>query len=212
MSAKVLVCAPHAPLREFLVAALAASPAVASCGGASTDDRSLEQLMAAGEGVDTVVWAAAQHADGDLAAAAAGRLLDHLGRLPVCRLIVLASSAIHQPNHHHPGPVDEVFGGTSRPANPMATSWRRLEARALAAVGEERLTVLRAAPTVVPGGEDGASRLFGGAVAVTPIGFDPSLQVLAPDDLAAALRRVVEERALGVLNVAPSAVVPQRSR
>ncbi len=210
MSAKVLVCAPHAPLRELLVAALAVSPAVASCSGASLDDRSLDQLLAPGEGVDTVVWAASQHADGDLAAAAAGSLLDHLGRLSACRLIVLASSAIHQSSHHHPGMVDEVFGGTSRQENPMATSWRRLEARALEVVGEKRLTVLRAAPTAVPGGEDGASRLFSGAVAVTPIGFDPSLQVLAPDDLASALRRVFEECPLGVLNVAPSAVVPQR--
>ncbi len=48
------------------------------------------------------------------------------------------------------------------------------------------------------------------ALAVTAVGFDPPLQHLAPEDLAAAVRRAVEEGSPGTFHVAPAAVMPLR--
>jgi 1-acyl-sn-glycerol-3-phosphate acyltransferase len=45
---------------------------------------------------------------------------------------------------------------------------------------------------------------------VTLAGYDPSIQLLSPEDLAGAVRSVVERRARGVYNVAPDGAMPLR--
>ena len=63
---------------------------------------------------------------------------------------------------------------------------------------------------IVPlaGGRDYASRLFTRRLAVKPLGYDPSIQILGPDDLAQAIRLAVQRRPGGAFNVAPAGVVP----
>jgi 1-acyl-sn-glycerol-3-phosphate acyltransferase len=61
-----------------------------------------------------------------------------------------------------------------------------------------RLIVLRPAAVCAPDGEDFLCALLRARVAVVPAGYDPSVQLLAGADLAAAVRRATEEGDEGV--------------
>ncbi len=138
----------------------------------------------------------------------ATRVLEILAGWPACHVVLVSSAAVYQPSHHHQGHLSEERLIPRRNANPIAGRWLDLETEAARHLGDGRLTVLR--PTFVPlaGGRDYASRLFTGRLAVKPLGYDPSLQILSPDDLAQAVRLAVEQRPAGVYNVAPDGVVP----
>ncbi len=138
----------------------------------------------------------------------AAAVLEILAARPACHLVLLSSAAVYQPSHHHPGHLSEERLIPRRNANPLAGRWLELEELAARRLGDGRLTVLR--PTFVPlgGGRDYASRLFAGRLAVKPLGYDPSLQLLSPEDLAQAIRLAVERRPAGTYNLAPNGVVP----
>jgi 1-acyl-sn-glycerol-3-phosphate acyltransferase len=130
------------------------------------------------------------------------------GRVP--RAVLLASAAVHAPHHHNLGYVSESY--RSQGSNPVAGAWAELEARFASRLPEAERIVLRPAPVAAPDGNDFFSRLLSGRAAVVPPGFDPALQLLAPEDLAAAVACAVERGAgkPGAYFVAPRGAVPVR--
>jgi 1-acyl-sn-glycerol-3-phosphate acyltransferase len=127
-----------------------------------------------------------------------------------CRMVLLSSTEIYAPHHHHPGLLSEDRFQPRPGRNRWSDGWRALEALAgeVAAAAEVALTVLRAAPTPVPGGTDFWSRRLSGPLAPTVPGFDPSIQLLAAEDLARAIGRAAVGGGSGVFNVVPDGTVP----
>lgn len=127
------------------------------------------------------------------------------------RVVVLSSTEVLPPSHHHLGLVGEARAQLRSGGNRWSDGWRALEELAAEGVGEgsgSRLTILRAAPVPVPGGRDFFSRLLGRRLAPTVPGFDPSIQLLAPEDLADALSRVLSQGRQGVYHVVPRGTAP----
>ncbi len=144
--------------------------------------------------------------------AVAGRLFERAVAAGTGHLVVIGSVAVHEPNAHHPGHLDEARAVPRRRGNAVARGWAELEQSARRAVRESAtaLSLLRPVAVVTRGGGDYFSRLLSGRWAFVPPGFDPSLQLLSPGDLAAAVARVVEKGpgSAGVYHLAPRAVMP----
>ncbi len=204
----VVVAGVREPLTERLAAGL--SEVAGGCRRLAA-----ESLAEAGE-IDTLVVPALAGVDlrGVPDEAAAGRACEHAAAAGVRHLILISSAAVHEPNHHHPGHVAEDRRTSQRRGNLIAGAWRELEATARRALAgsETALTVLRPAAVVARGGSDYFSRLFAGRWAFVLPGYDPSLQLLAPDDLTAAVVRLAERgpEAAGVYHLAPRGVMPLR--
>ncbi len=200
-------------IRDALAVRLAAE---LGCPLVAADDRVLASLG----GGDTLVYAglAGVGLDGIPELEAAERVFRHAASALCRHLVLISSAAVHPPGNHHPGMISEARR-PRRATNPVAVAWRRLEALATAALegSGTTLTVLRPAAVPLAGGGDYASRFFARRLAVTAVGFDPTLQLLAPGDLAAAVRRAVEKwsdteaaECGGTFHVAPAAVIPLR--
>ncbi|HSL84974.1 MAG TPA: 1-acyl-sn-glycerol-3-phosphate acyltransferase, partial [Thermoanaerobaculia bacterium] len=88
--------------------------------------------------------------------------------------------------------------------------WLDLEELAHRIAGDAGVpsTVLRAAPVPVRGGGDAFSRLLGRSLVPTVAGYDPALQLLAPEDLARAVARAATAGETGTFNVVPAGTVP----
>jgi 1-acyl-sn-glycerol-3-phosphate acyltransferase/nucleoside-diphosphate-sugar epimerase len=131
----------------------------------------------------------------------------------VGRVVVLSSAAVYGACTQNPGLMSETRTPPRNVGNPIGGEWAELERAAAACLGGRaglKLTILRPAPVPVRGGADYFSRLFGGALALVLPGYDPSIQVLSPRDLAGAVRCTVECDASGTYNVAPDGVIPLR--
>jgi 1-acyl-sn-glycerol-3-phosphate acyltransferase len=126
------------------------------------------------------------------------------------RLVLVSSAAALDPSHHNTGYLAE----THRPAgrNPVARAWLDLEALAEARLPQLERIVLRPAPVVSSDGDDFFSRLLRGRTAAAPAGYDPTIQLLTPEDLAGAVLSAVERGASrpGTYHVAPAGAVPLR--
>jgi 1-acyl-sn-glycerol-3-phosphate acyltransferase len=136
----------------------------------------------------------------------------------------VASAAALEPHHQNPGLVAEP-PRPSRVRNPVARAWLELEAAAQerAAAAGMALTILRPAAVATRGGGDYLSRVLGARLAVPLAGHDPSVQLLAPRDLAEAVGLAVSTGAGGgvaradagvavrIYHVAPAGVVPLRA-
>ncbi len=161
---------------------------------------------------DAVIYHAAAGGAGPPDLDVARRLFARAVAAGVRHLVVLGSAALHEPNAHHPGHVAEERALSRRRGNAVARRWLELEQAARRAVegSETALTLLRPVTVVSRGGRDDISRLFAGRWAVVPAGFDPSLQLLSPADVAAAAVRAVEQGpgAAGVYHLAPRVVMP----
>lgn len=135
-----------------------------------------------------------------------------------CRLILLSSTEAYEPHHHHPGLVAEERcasgAGRTRGRNRMSEAWLDLEALAerIAAGAGVPLVVLRAAPVPVRGGRDPWSRRLARPLVPTVAGYDPPIQLLAPEDLARAVclaaSTLASRRTSGFFNVVPAGTVP----
>jgi 1-acyl-sn-glycerol-3-phosphate acyltransferase/nucleoside-diphosphate-sugar epimerase len=211
-----------------VVVALAARPG----GVASTLARRLEQdgrrVVALDPGADDAALAAAAAgavalvyrpslAPGRLEVPDLGEAERLLGALAggspgIERLVLLSSTLAYAPHHHHPGQLAE--GQSHPPAgdHPVARRWRDLEALAAKALAGApvTLTVARAAP-VVGGGEGSFDRLLRRRLAFPVAGYRAPLQLLAPEDLAEAVARLLDAPgASGLFHVVPAGVVPAR--
>jgi 1-acyl-sn-glycerol-3-phosphate acyltransferase len=143
----------------------------------------------------------------------------HAGdRLP--RVVLVSSAAAVSPTHHHPGYSAEA----ERPPghNPIARAWLDLEALAAKSLGSlalndppgtPELIVLRPAAVAVRDGEDALCRALRSRAAMVPAGFDPTVQLLSPDDLAAAVECALRRGAgkPDVYHVAPAGAMPLRA-
>jgi 1-acyl-sn-glycerol-3-phosphate acyltransferase/nucleoside-diphosphate-sugar epimerase len=198
----VLLAAPEDGLTAAVRGALAARPGVALAGAGAGE-----------EAVDVAVFGPprdpARPARPDLEAARTG--LAGLARRRPGRLVLLSSAAALAPHHHNPGYVAEDF--RSAADNPVAAAWSRLEELAAEAFAAAERIVLRPAPVAVRGGGDPVARVLDGRFAVAPPGYDPALQLLAPEDLAAAVCAAVERGGgrPGVSLVAPRGAIPLRA-
>ncbi len=163
----------------------------------------LPPALAGGRCARPVVYVAAErgaHAVPDAGDAAV--VLAAAGRAGAPLVVVVASTAVHEPSPHHPGVVEEERWRPRRTGNPLAAAWLALERAAAAAVPASHLLLLRAAPVPLPGGADLWSRNLFARVAFTPFGWDPMVQLLALDDLAAALRAALAAGLTGTFHVA----------
>ncbi|HEX6203279.1 MAG TPA: 1-acyl-sn-glycerol-3-phosphate acyltransferase [Thermoanaerobaculia bacterium] len=190
---------------------LAEALAEALGGELVADGEGLAAALSAG-GRRHVVYAPTRRAGGPPEEAAAA-VLAALAAAPVERVVVLSSAEVYGPHHHN----DLYFAEDAYPARPhanrLAVRWRRFEAAAESAFAgrRERLVVLRPAPVPLAGGEDFWSRfLLGRGPAATLPGHDPTIQLLALDDLVAAVRRAAAAPGGGPYNVVPAGAVPVR--
>jgi len=219
---RVAVVGAADALTERLTAAVAASPAVAECRAVDPGEGRGRPLPRGGEGrgegalpVDAAVLLPLPVADRrrlpDAGAAAA--LAGRLSAAGVRHLVLLSSARVHEPNAHHPGRLDEARSVPCRRGNPISARWAELETRVAEAIegSDTVLTALRPTPVLVPGSRELFCRLLGsGRLAATVPGFDPTVQLLSPEDLAAAVRSAVERRRGGVYHLAPSSGIPLR--
>lgn len=208
---RVLVLGGPGQLTRTVVERLRSSPQVTSC--EPVDPRQGAPEPPAG-GVDCAVYLAAalgrrgrpepaERARAAFAALAAGG---------VRSVVVVSSAAVFPPRHAHAGLVPESHP-PQRGVNEAADAWAALEAEAVRAFGPGgpvTLTVLRPAAVPTRDGADYFSRLLRGRYGVIFLGHDPSLQLLAVEDLAEAVALSVERARPGTFHLAPSSVVPVR--
>lgn len=180
--------------------------------------RLARELAAAGEG--GAAGAAAVYAPSrggpDLAEAEA--VFAELARHEPSAVVVLSSSEVHEPHHHHLGMVEEARLARRLRRNPRARRWLDLERLAAERLGSPAgrsphlpLTVLRPAPVPLPGARDPWSRLLSGRFAASITGYDPSIQLLAFEDLVDAVLRAIDAAGRGdrgIFQIAPASVVP----
>lgn len=127
------------------------------------------------------------------------------------RTVVVASSDVYPPHHHHPGFAAESWPALRPDRNRVSAGWADFERRVEEHLGPTtRLALLRAAHTPCAGGDDPWSRRLSGRLAATLPGHDPSIQLLALADLAAAVVRAAEGVATGTFNAVPAGTVPLR--
>ncbi|HSR51907.1 MAG TPA: 1-acyl-sn-glycerol-3-phosphate acyltransferase [Acidobacteriota bacterium] len=139
-------------------------------------------------------------------------LAEGAAQLGLRRLILLSSTLIYPPSHHHPGYVDESYK-TARPAPGPARRWADYEERLRAAADSPKapaLCVLRTAPLLGPAGQGPFRHLVDSGLPITPLGYDPTLQILHEDDLVQAVLAALETSPEGVFNVVPSQAIPVR--
>ncbi|MEA2693697.1 MAG: hypothetical protein QOJ16_3084 [Acidobacteriota bacterium] len=158
--------------------------------------------------------------DLDLAAGVLGALAAHVSGTSStsstaawpARLVLLSSAEVYEPSYENPGLTPEPPALFPRRLGPLARSWAELEERAAALGG--RLTILRPAAVAAPDSPDFLSRLLRRRLAFSLPGFDPSIQLLDPADLAEAVALAVEREpaaGAGVYHVAPAGTVPLRA-
>jgi 1-acyl-sn-glycerol-3-phosphate acyltransferase len=193
-----LLVGDHGPLTEGVAAALGAGWTVWRSPG-------LPAPLAGGRLSQPLVYlAAARGSDGLPDPDDATLVLAAAARAGATHVVVVASTEVHEPSCHHPGMVSEARWRPRRSGNELSADWLAVEAAAVAAVPAERLLVLRAAPVPLPGGADLWSQELFARVAVTPLGWDPMVQLLALEDLAAALAAALARLTTGTLHVAPA--------
>lgn len=206
----VLVCTPGEATSEALLARLRDVDPGIRWHVASAPE---EPLPAPVAGADAVVYAAGARGDGgrpDLEDASAW--LHRVASAAIPHAVVLSSAQAFVPSERHPGLVTERQTVPGRRSHPVAGRWRDLEdlARRCLEDSSTRLTLLRPAAMPVRGGRDLFSRLLAGRVAVTLPGHDPTLQLMTPEDVAAAICRTVRSRRPGLFHLAPAGAVSLR--
>ena len=212
--ARVLIIDASRHLSHYMMDKLRKSPAVEVC-QAAPPVHTLDAAWLAMHDIDTVIYCPRLCRKHETTPELAEAMLvfEACGRARIARVILLSSAMIYGASPRNPGFVTESQAPSYNGANRISRQWIALEALAAEHLGGHRglrLTVLR--PTAVPlwGMTDYFSQLLRGKVAITLPLYDPSIQLLSPDDLASAVCCAVESNAEGVFNVAPDGVLPLR--
>ncbi len=122
--------------------------------------------------------------------------------------LLVSSAAVYGASFRNPGLVSESY---RRPNDQcvIATHWRALEDIAKGHFNDgNRLTILRCATVLSQLSASAIAMRFMRRIAVMVPGHDPSIQLLAPSDLAQAIGCVLQTGVRGVFNVAPDETVP----
>ena len=213
MRARVAVVAGRDRIADSLVDALKRSPHVEVCERVGHDPQRIEAT--AFSRFDTVVYSALRPHSATIGpdVSAAREFCARLAASPLTHAVVISSAAVYSPNHQSVGLLDETaFIPEGKSA--IADDWREVE-RLCAQLGEHSgaaptlHTVLR--PAAVLDGDDYFSRLLTGRLAITYPGHDPTIQLLSPRDLAGAVTAAIEQRAAGIVTVAPAAGMPLKA-
>ena len=165
---RVLVVAPE-PLQQALLSHLASGGAEVSTNG--HDPAQAVVFAPRGPGP-----ARAREAQRDAMQAAA-----EIAQRSPAHLVAVSSAEVYGVSPYSPGLVDETWEPPSAHANEVAAWWRQFEEDIRGLFPEAALTILRPAPIL--DGSSYVSRLLRARVAVTLAGHDPSVQLLAIQDL-----------------------------
>lgn len=144
----------------------------------------------------------------------AKKIFEQYAASPPVQFVLLSSAAAYVPQHNNTGLLSEKKQLAPGTRNSIADAWQDLETMARAFFENDaatRLSILRPAAVLASDGQDYLSRLLRRKFACVLPGYDPSMQFLDPEDLAQAVRLVVERQAAGVFNVAPDGVVSLRA-
>ncbi|HVS82120.1 MAG TPA: 1-acyl-sn-glycerol-3-phosphate acyltransferase [Pyrinomonadaceae bacterium] len=170
------------------------------------------------QSIDTVVYSPPQRSRNLMSPDLqnAELVFQECARASVRKFILLSSAMVYGASPHNEGLVPETHSLLGGNSNPVASGWRDLEALAASYFGPHSksaaaLTILRTAAVLVPGGKDYFSRLFSSRIAITLPGHDPTMQLLSPNDLARAVRCVIENSEGGIYNLAPKGVITLRA-
>lgn len=208
-----LVCRRVSAIAGVQVVVLRAGGANTSTSRTGTEQEIVDTIES--ESVDTFVYSPLDTKAWDNLPnlVEAEHVFESCAKRNVRQIVLLSSAAVYGADYHNPGLIRESRIAQSRRPNRIAEAWRRLEALAnqyLPAGGATLLTILRPVLTPVSGANDWASRLFRKRWAHTVAGFNPTIQLLDPADLAEAIGRAVEGGHRGVFNVAPDRAIPLR--
>jgi 1-acyl-sn-glycerol-3-phosphate acyltransferase/nucleoside-diphosphate-sugar epimerase len=212
--ARVMVIADSRPIAHALVNSLSKSPVVEACQLAPQFNGGYALLFTE-HAIDTVVYAPRLRRQNEMIPnlAEAAMVFAECARAGIAKVVVVSSAMIYGADPHNPGFIVETRAPLRGDKNPLGNDWARLETLADAYMSQltnAMLTILRPVAVPVRGGTDYFSRIFRqGLVPTLPL-YDPSIQLLSPDDLAQAVCCAVERSAGGVFNVAPDEVMPLR--
>jgi 1-acyl-sn-glycerol-3-phosphate acyltransferase/nucleoside-diphosphate-sugar epimerase len=140
----------------------------------------------------------------------AERVFEHCAALRPRKLILLSSALIYGTGTARQGLVDESYATPRHGADAISGAWKSLEGIASRRLQETAPLVILRPVTVVPSPALLARRLAQ-TLTITPAGYDPTLQLLSLEDLAAALLCAVRAHCAGTFNVAPEGVIPMRA-
>jgi 1-acyl-sn-glycerol-3-phosphate acyltransferase len=209
--ASVAVAAPQDSATRAIAARLARDRGASLCHPDLPQNLSRPGALA---GFDAVVYRPSllpREGGPDLAEAAA--LLAEVAAARPAKLVLLSSAAVYEPSHQQLGLIAEPRV-LPRARNRISRRWLELEELARSSFEESSATlvVLRPAAVAAADSPDPLARLTRGRLALSVFGHDPSIQLLAPEDLAEAVGRAVEDsRASGIYHVAPAGTVPFRA-
>src|SRR5215831_1766169 len=212
--ARVMVIADRRSIAHVLANRLSKSPVVEACHLASQFNGGYALLFTE-HAIDTVVYAPQLRRQHEMTPnlAEATMVFAECARARMAKVVVVSSAMIYGADPHNPGFIVETRAPLRGDKNPLGDEWAKLETLADACLGQQTnatLTILRPVAVPIRGGTDYFSRIFRqGLVPTLPL-YDPSLQLLSPDDLAQAVCCAVERGAGGVFNVSPDTVMPLR--
>ena len=167
-------------------------------------DADLHEVLA---GIDTVVHLAedrSRKANARVARTVLERLLEASTARSVRQLVLLSTALVYGAHSDNPVPITE-----SQPLRPSGLAHARLKAdlESMATTWAQEtggcLTVLRPAVALSEGDSSWIASALRAAMAVRPEQVDPPVQFLHHDDLARAVAHAVDNRLVGVYNVAP---------
>ena len=132
---------------------------------------------------------------------------------PTAQFVLISSAAVYVPQHNNIGLLSEKKKLIRSADNFIANGWQDLENLAASVFKNTpvKLSIVRPAAVLSVDGQDFFSRLLKQKFPFVLPGYDPAIQLLDPEDLAQAIRLVVERKAAGVFNAAPDGVINLRA-
>jgi 1-acyl-sn-glycerol-3-phosphate acyltransferase/nucleoside-diphosphate-sugar epimerase len=193
----------EAPVVERILARLKQSPDVETCEW-SVDDSGWEKAP-----FDILIYFPGGSRPGGLDLVGAERVFDAAAGTTCRRVVLISSAEVYVPSPKNSGFIIESRQATSTETRSLTGQWQALEERArrVEAAGKV-LTILRPTTVLDADGSGFFDGLFGSRLGLVPTGYDPSIQLLAVDDLAGAVCAATARETVGVYNVAPDGVIP----